>query len=513
MQTVAIPSSLNISNLTVKVLRTGQDITLKDSRYVKIYKLDDTSYLLVYTAYFTGTMLTLRCEEKDGTIVITVEDYQNPSLPTSCNVYLNGEKILDNINELSIGAIYKPGIKPAKAYEWPQRLGPLKKVVHVDTFGVQCGIATYLEGIMNHLIPLDKTLEQIVFAEDIPAGDERASTGKGYSGHLPTLYRNWMRRQSLERITKDFLEVNPDILHIQHEWAFFPASETNMIHLLELSKNRGSANMVTWHTVYEREEYNPGAFFQHVNFLIDAHIVHDVNSLKNLLSYRTPPEKVHHIPMSAYPVKDTSKDEARRKMLPEKYWGKKLLITGGFLLPNKGVEKILLAMSLMKDPELALICIGGSHPWSVKVYKDYHDLVVSTAKQTGMDLYLDYRFMDDDEIANYMACADIVVLYYGWTLSGTSGWSRRAIASRRPIIATDVRLMSDLQDGIHCLKVPPRDIGALAKAISKLLGDPLLENTLADNAAKYALEISPENTARRHLELYRQVYETCKKQT
>jgi glycosyltransferase involved in cell wall biosynthesis len=127
-----------------------------------------------------------------------------------------------------------------------------------------------------------------------------------------------------------------------------------------------------------------------------------------------------------------------------------------------------------------------------------------------VDLYLDYRFMDDEEIAWYMACGDITILYYGRTLSGTSGWSRRAISSKRPIICTDVKLMSDLQDGIHCLKVPSGNIGALSSAIKTLLTDRELGEKLAENAARYAEEISHENTAKKLLQLYEEVYEGCR---
>ncbi len=396
----------------------------------------------------------------------------------------------------------------------PIRSGPLKRVVHMDTFGVQCGIATYLEAIIDHLVPMDESVEQVVFAENIPEGDERASTGKDYSGNQPTLFRNWTRKTSFRQLFKDFSDLNPDVLHVQHEWSFFPAEGTRFIKLLELSKSKGTANIITWHTVYGKEEYNQQvleAYFDVIKLLVDAHIVHEVNSLQNLLTFNIPREKIHLIPMSAYPVKDIDKDEARRKMLPEKYWNKKLILTGGFLLPNKGVEKILMSMGLLKEMDLALICIGGSHPWSVSVYKNYHKLIVNTARQLSVDLHLDYRFMDDEEIAYYMACADIVVLYYGWTLSGTSGWSRRAIASRRPIIATDVRLMSDLEHDVHCVKVPVRHIGALTGAIKGMFEDEGLQKRLVDNAVKYALEIPPDKIARRHLELYREVYEKCQK--
>ncbi len=498
----------------MKAFDTGQVIYPSTEKWCEIIPLDDKNCRIKYRLSHSDTRVTLLVSEEDGELSITVEKYlPSPIFNTKCGVYLNGQRVM-TLKETIPPIVKTIPITLIPQPSWPLRSGPLKKVVHVDTFGVQCGIATYLEAIMDRLVPMDESVEQVVFAEEIPEGDERASEGKDYRGNQPTLVRNWVRKRPMPRLFSDLSEYDPDILHVQHEWSFFPARETKLIQFLNQTKSRGTANVITWHTVYGKREFSElvlDRFFDAINPVVDAHIVHEVNSLQNLISFKIPPEKIHHIPMSAYPVRDIDKDEARRKMLPEEYWGKKLLLTGGFLLPNKGVEKILMAMSLMKEKDLALICIGGGHPWSGQLYKDYYNLIVTTAKQTGVDLYLDYRFMDDEEISYYMACADILILYYGWTLSGTSGWSRRAIASRRPTIATDVRLMSDLEDGVHCVKVPSRNIGALMTAIKGLLENEDLQRHLVDNAVKYAMEITPENIAERHLELYRKVYESCQK--
>jgi len=104
MQVLRIPESLIFSKIAVKVIRTGQDISLNDWRYVKVYKVDNNIYILTYQFYFTGTMLILKCEEKEKQIVITVDKYiQNPLLPTSCNVYLAGKKIFENLNDMGLG--------------------------------------------------------------------------------------------------------------------------------------------------------------------------------------------------------------------------------------------------------------------------------------------------------------------------------------------------------------------------------------------------------------------------
>jgi len=501
--------------ITLKALDTGQVIYPADRNYCQITPLDPETCRISYRCSHSDTRINLLVRRIDPKkLSITVESYlASPLFKTKCNLYLDGGLVIEDLGaNLGKTLVCTAPPKPQP----PGRVvreGVLRRIVHVDTFGVQCGIATYLENLIDPIIPLKKEIEHVLFAEEIPPGDTRASTGKDYRGNQPTLLRNWTRRQPPDRLLKDLQEYDPDILHIQHEWAFFGPYDPGLPRILQYTKQRGAANIITWHTVFAQDEMDAAIsrrFFNAVKPFTDIHIVHDVNSHSNLLRYDVNPARVRLLPMSAYPVRNIPQDEARRKLLPEKYWEKKILITGGFLLPNKGVEKIILAMSAIPGKDLALICIGGSHPWSERVYRDYRSLVLETAKQTGVDLHLDYRFMDDEEIAWYMACADITILYYGRTLSGTSGWSRRAISSKRPIICTDVKLMSDLQEGVHCLKVPPGNIARLSAAIRTLLGDKALGEKLAENAARYAEEISHENTAKKLLELYEEVYEECR---
>jgi glycosyltransferase involved in cell wall biosynthesis len=507
--------TLTPQTITLKALDTGQVIYPSDRNYCQITPLDPETCRITYRCYSSDTRVAILVRRLDpNKLSITVESYlPSPLFKTRCNLYMDCGLVIEDLGaNLGKTLICAPPPKPPPPQLRATRENVLRRVVHMATFGVQCGIATYLESLIDRLVPLNKEIEQVVFAEKIPEGDTRESTGKGYKGNQPTLLRNWTRRQPIHELMKDLAEYDPDILHIQHEWSFFPPSAAIFPEILASTWKKGTANIVTWHTVYGTNEIDQSTmrrFMDRVKPHIDMHIVHEANSYNNLLAYKVEPSKLRLIPMSAYPVRDIGKDEARRKMLPEKYWNKKILMTGGFLLPNKGVEKIMLGISALKDPDLALVCIGGSHPWSGKYYQDYHDLIINAARQTRIDLYLDYRFMDDEEITWYMACADIVILYYGWTLSGTSGWSRRAIASKRPIIATDVRLMSDIQDKVHCVKVPPRAIGELSHAIVMVLDDDGLQRTLVENASKYAEEISPINIAKRHMELYNEVYAKC----
>jgi len=109
---VPIQKFLNISEfdffsqVRVKVHRTGQEIKPYETTYVTIYKQSADSYLLAYTFYSTQTRMVLRCE-RNNEITVKVEDYrQGPVFRTRCDIYLVDKKILENVDEKTIGSKY-----------------------------------------------------------------------------------------------------------------------------------------------------------------------------------------------------------------------------------------------------------------------------------------------------------------------------------------------------------------------------------------------------------------------
>lgn len=385
----------------------------------------------------------------------------------------------------------------------------LTKIVHMSTYEVQCGIAVYLEQIINALIPVDRNIDQIVFAEKIPDGDER--TSESYLLSRPRVIRNWLRNECFDDVINDLHAIKPNIFHIQHEWSYFPVTSQHFISLLQKSKSQWIKNVLTYHTVFGRDEYAPFSdvvdYFRNIDPYVDLFIVHTDQCYKNMLDTGIVNEsKLVKVSMPAFPINNISKSEAQLKRLPEAYRSKKRIVTGGFLLPNKGVDKIIIALSVGGYENLSLVCIGGSHPWSPGLYAEYRETCERYAAQSGIDVLFDYRFMDDSTISEYLACADIVLLNYGHTLSGNSGWGRRAIASQRPVIVTDVLLFQDFIDGVNCLKIPPDDINAMLNAINRLLTDKELCDKLIHNATIYAKKISHDNIAKEYQRLYKKVF-------
>jgi len=429
------------------------------------------------------------------------------------DVTLDKKPIIINAGKEQIG---ESVIIPIRQHHGPPprkvRLSPLRKIGHVSSIGVTCGIATYLEGLLDAMIPLSGDLEHVAFGEDPPAIDDRVRTHEGYPKNMPKLFFSWSRDDTnFDRLFEALKRENIDLLHIQHEWSFFGYDNPVFYDLLYKTKAEGIVNVLTWHTVMGPEEGNPNLYrklFHELADLVDLNIVHNPICFRNLMYWGVPREKIRLVTMWAYPLKKITQKDARRKMLPKEYWDKTLIVTGGFLQPNKGVIELMMATSALNRSDLAIICVGGSHPWSPHLYENYRKQCVQAAKQL-CDVHFDYRFLSDKDASLYLTCADVIVLNYCASLSGISGWGRRCLASQRPLIVTDIRLFQDLTDHNTVLKIPPKNTAELVKALDTLLTDKKLAARLVANATRFAHGISPQRQAEKHIKTYKEIYSKC----
>lgn len=111
-----------------------------------------------------------------------------------------------------------------------------------------------------------------------------------------------------------------------------------------------------------------------------------------------------------------------------------------------------------------------------------------------------------EKVAELMAAADVFVLPS--TMEAFNRASREAAAIGTPVVCPQVGGMTEIiQDGYNGLMFPPRDEGALADAILRVLRDRQLAKRLRENGIKTACKFSLETTARRTLSLYEEVCE------
>ena len=127
-------------------------------------------------------------------------------------------------------------------------------------------------------------------------------------------------------------------------------------------------------------------------------------------------------------------------------------------------------------------------------------------KQQSARLGIDVRFLGAHaEVGPLLARADIFVL--ASLHEGMSNAVMEAMAAGRPIVATDVGGTPELLDGRGML-VPPRDPGALAAAIERLLIDPAYASLVGTRARCWSrAHLGVDRMVDEHVRIYARLLE------
>lgn len=139
-------------------------------------------------------------------------------------------------------------------------------VAYVSTYGSRCGIATYLEELLEWLVK-DKGLRLHICAPQetdslLHADIAGVTTSTAWGRTSPALVDH------LLPVVKDF-----DIIHFQHEHGLFRSTEA-FFHALDTFKRRGKKIVVTLHTVHTYGDWQNTGFTDRMRQLADILIVH-----------------------------------------------------------------------------------------------------------------------------------------------------------------------------------------------------------------------------------------------
>lgn len=151
------------------------------------------------------------------------------------------------------------------------------------------------------------------------------------------------------------------------------------------------------------------------------------------------------------------------------------LVFVGRLEPRKGLQDLVRAFVLLKadHPDLRLYVVGDGPE------RDRCQALLPTRLRSDV-VFLGR--VDDDEVPRVLASASVFVSparggeSFGIVLA-------EAMAAGAPLVASDLPgYRSVATDGVNARLVPPRDPGALAKAIGLMLANPAMAAALADQA-------------------------------
>jgi glycosyltransferase involved in cell wall biosynthesis len=165
----------------------------------------------------------------------------------------------------------------------------------------------------------------------------------------------------------------------------------------------------------------------------------------------------------------------------------RLLYVGRLTAP-KGIEFLLNACALLRDAGRAVHCeiIGGRVANEVNYYLELKKL----RRNLGLDAQVDFVGAQPfDHILTRYADTDVFVLPAVMAPDGRRevipNVLIEAMAMQVPVVSTTLGAIPEIiDDGVSGLLVPPRDAHALAAAITRVLDDAALRQSLGVNARK-----------------------------
>lgn len=315
----------------------------------------------------------------------------------------------------------------------------------------------------------------------------------------PAVVRHEIEEQNLEDYHRaaDFLNGSGvDVISLQHEFGIFggPAGS----HLLALLRLLKVPVVTTLHTVLMKPNDDQFRVMQEL-ILHSERVVVMTQRGRAILEevYRAPSERIdvipHGIPDVSFSTPDSYKDQFGLD-------GKNVLLTFGLLSPNKGIENVLLALPriVAEFPDLIYIVLGATHPHELRTLGEaYRTGLEAMAAKNGIESHVIFhnRFVDLDELTEFIGAADIYVTPYLVEAQITSGTLAYAFGAGKPVVSTPYWHAAELLAEQRGVLVPFADPGAIAREVSCLLRDSARREAMSRNAYELGRTMVWTNTA------------------
>ena len=294
-----------------------------------------------------------------------------------------------------------------------------------------------------------------------------------------------------------------DLIWVQHEYGIYggPAGE----YLLDLLDTVDAPVVATLHTVLETPDPDQRRVLERLASRASLLVVM-ADHARALL------ERVYEVPASKIAVIEHGVPDRAFEppLLARQRLGvvdRKTIMTFGLLSPGKGIETMIRAMPaiLARCPEALYRVVGATHPHLVAHEGErYRDMLQTMAQDLGVDRHVlwEGRFLDEAELLDRLAMADVYVTPYRNPQQITSGTLAYASALGKPIVSTPYVHARELLANGRGLLVGFDDVAATAEAIGTLLSGDALRERLAARAYAHGRGLTWSHMVRRTLQRF-----------
>ncbi len=187
--------------------------------------------------------------------------------------------------------------------------------------------------------------------------------------------------------------------------------------------------------------------------------------------------------------------------------GLTVLLTFGLLSPNKGIETALEALPAVveKYPNTVYIILGATHPEVKKVYGEAYRLSLERKArdlQIVDNVVFQNRFVDLQELTEYVSCCDIYITPYLAKEQITSGTLAYAVGMGKAVVSTPYWYAQELLQDSRGVLVDFGDVKGMADALGDLIGDSVRRNRMRKSAYEYGRTMVWREVGRQYVEMF-----------
>ena len=308
--------------------------------------------------------------------------------------------------------------------------GSPKQVVFISSFlPRKCGIATFTSDLIKSTALAGK-------GEFEPQVVAMRSEDQKYNDPVKFEIRQNVKSDYI--CAADYINFSHvDAVSVQHEFGLFGGDGGAYLSLL---LNRLKAPIITTlHTVIDEPDsvtHKSLVDVCNVSYKVITMNERGVSMLRDV--YNIPAKKIKLIPHGIPDLPFVDSNYYKHKFSLEE---RRTILTFGLLSRNKGIEVMLKAMpTIVKaDPSVMYIILGMTHP---NVLKEEGELYRFSLRQMVKDLKLQEhvifynRFVDDQELHNFLCAADVYVTPYMNEKQLTSGTLSFAVGAGKAVVST-----------------------------------------------------------------------------
>lgn len=308
----------------------------------------------------------------------------------------------------------------------------------------------------------------------------------------------------------DFLNIEAvDVVCLQHEFGVYggPAGRN----ILALLKDLRAPIVTTLHTVLQNPDRHQEQVMGELIRLSSRLVVMTRYTRQLLLErYAAPPEKVDLIP---HGIPDTAWADPDQCKEPFGLEGKTVLLTFGLLSPGKGIENVLKALPRLveKFPDLVYLILGATHPHLIRDQGEAYRLSLELlAEDLGVQENVIFynRFVDLDELTEFIAAADIYITPYLNEAQAVSGTLAYAFGCGKPVISTPYWHAKELLENDRGVLIPFNDSESIVEAVIQMLDHPDRREAMA----RQAYDLGRQMLWSRSAELYAQSFDRARRE-